>query len=61
MPEVEDVTVSGDQLVITGTGNVLHTIMSELARRQIVAEQLRVDQTTLDDAFLALTGRQTEN
>jgi ABC-2 type transport system ATP-binding protein len=61
IPDVEDMTMSGDQTVITGTGNVLHTVMSELARRQIVAEQLRVDQTTLDDAFLALTGSQIEN
>ncbi len=61
MPEVDDVTTHGDQLVVTGTGNVLHNVMAELARRQIIAEQLRVDQTTLDDAFLALTGRPTEN
>jgi ABC-2 type transport system ATP-binding protein len=61
MPEVKDVSKSGDQLVVTGVGNVLHSVMSELARRQIVAEQLRVDQTTLDDAFLALTGRQVES
>ena len=61
MPEVDAVTTHGDQLVVTGTGNVLHTVMAELARRQIIAEQLRVDQTTLDDAFLALTGRPTEN
>jgi ABC-2 type transport system ATP-binding protein len=32
-------------------------VMSVLARNQIVAEQLRVEQADLEDAFLALTGR----
>jgi ABC-2 type transport system ATP-binding protein len=31
-----------------------------LARNQIVAHQLRVDQASLEDAFLALTGRHPE-
>jgi ABC-2 type transport system ATP-binding protein len=61
MPEVDDVTRTGDQLVVTGTGNVLNSVMAELARHQIIAEMLRVEQTTLDDAFLALTGRATES
>jgi ABC-2 type transport system ATP-binding protein len=61
MPEVDDVTRTGDQLVVTGTGNVLNSVLAELARRQIIAEMLRIEQTTLDDAFLALTARTTEN
>jgi ABC-2 type transport system ATP-binding protein len=61
IPEVDEVTPTGDQLVVTGTGNVLSSVMSELARRQIIAQTLRVEQTTLDDAFLALTGRSTED
>ena len=61
MPEIDDVTRTGDQLVVTGTGNVLNSVMAELARRQIIAEMLRVEQTTLDEAFLTLTGRTTEN
>jgi ABC-2 type transport system ATP-binding protein len=28
-----------------------------LARHQIVAAELRVDQTSLDDAYVALTGK----
>ncbi len=61
LPEVTGIERSGDQLVVTGVGNVLHAITSTLARNQIVAEQLRVDQVTLDDAFLALTGRPIEH
>lgn len=57
---VTGVTQVGDQIVVTGTGNVLHSVTSVLARNQIIAEQLRVEQVTLDDAFVALTGRSLE-
>lgn len=61
LPEVTGVTRSGPQIVVTGTGNVLHAVTSVLARNQIVAADLRVEQTTLDDAFVALTGRTLES
>jgi ABC-2 type transport system ATP-binding protein len=57
LPEVTGVSRAGDQIVVTGTGNVLHALTSYLARNQVIAQQLRVDQVTLDDAFVALTGR----
>src|SRR5215475_7883560 len=56
LPEVTSVIHRGDGVVVTGTGNVLNAVISVLARNQIVAEQLRVDQTNLEDAFLELTG-----
>lgn len=46
----------GEQVVVTGTGNVLHAVTAFLARNQVIAQQLRVEQVTLDDAFVALTG-----
>ncbi|MDI5976414.1 ABC transporter ATP-binding protein [Amycolatopsis magusensis] len=61
LPEVRHVDRQGGQVVITGTGNVLHAVTSVLARRQIIAGELRVEQTTLDDAFVALTGRKLED
>jgi ABC-2 type transport system ATP-binding protein len=57
LPEVTDVIRRGDAVVVTGTGNVLNAVISVLARNQIVAQQLRVDQANLEDAFLELTGR----
>jgi ABC-2 type transport system ATP-binding protein len=60
LPEVTDVTRAGSQVVVTGTGNLLHAVTSVLARNQVVAADLRVEQTTLDDAFVALTGRPIE-
>jgi ABC-2 type transport system ATP-binding protein len=57
LPEVTGLTRSGRQIVVTGNGNLLHAVTSVLARNQIIAADLRVEQTTLDDAFVALTGR----
>lgn len=51
---------SGPQITVVGTGNLLHAVSSTLARQQIVAEELRVEQSSLDDAFVALTGRRID-
>jgi ABC-2 type transport system ATP-binding protein len=61
LPEVTSVAWHGPTVVVTGTGNLLHAVTSVLARNQIVALELRVDQASLDDAFVALTGRTIEN
>jgi ABC-2 type transport system ATP-binding protein len=57
LPEVTRVIRKGDAVVVTGTSEALNAVMSVLARNQIVAEQLRVEQASLEDAFLAFTGR----
>ena len=57
LPEVISIIHRGDVVVVTGDGNALNAVISVLARNQIVAEQLRVEQAHLEDAFLALTGR----
>ncbi|QQQ73871.1 ABC transporter ATP-binding protein [Saccharothrix sp. 6-C] len=57
LPEVSGVEKHGPQLVVTGTGNLLHAVTSVLARNQIVAADLRIEQAGLDDAFICLTGR----
>ena len=59
LPEVRRVERSGPSLVVTGTGNLLQAVTSLLARHQIVANDLRLDQANLDDAYLALTSRLT--
>ncbi|MFI5488025.1 ABC transporter ATP-binding protein [Micromonospora echinaurantiaca] len=56
LPEVTGVHRTGRQVVVTGTGDVLHAVTSVLARNQIVAADLRLEQSTLDDAFVELTG-----
>jgi len=60
LPEVVDVSHSGSQIVVTGTGNVVHAVTSLLAQRRVIAEELRIEQNNLEDAYLALTGRAEE-
>ncbi|WP_327107961.1 ABC transporter ATP-binding protein [Nonomuraea glycinis] len=57
LPGVTDVSHSGDQVTVTGTGNLAHVVTLALAQKQIVPGDLRIEQASLDDAFLALTGR----
>lgn len=60
LAEVTDVTREDAELVVTGTGNVVQTVLAALVEAQIVPGRLRVQQPTLDDAFVALTGRRLE-
>ncbi|MEU4805843.1 ABC transporter ATP-binding protein [Actinosynnema sp. NPDC023587] len=57
LPEVSAVDRRGPQIVVTGTGNLVHAVTSALARNQIVAADLRIEQAGLDDAFIRLTGK----
>jgi len=57
LPEVTNVIHRGDVVVVTGDSDALNAVISVLARNQIVARQLRVEQGSLEDAFLELTGR----
>jgi ABC-2 type transport system ATP-binding protein len=61
LPEVKSVERAGRQLVVTGTGNLLLAVASVLARNQIIAADLRIEQTSLEDAFVALTGRHIDD
>jgi ABC-2 type transport system ATP-binding protein len=45
---------------VTGRGNLLHALTSVLARHQIVAADLRLEQPSLDDAFVELTGHRID-
>jgi ABC-2 type transport system ATP-binding protein len=56
LPDVTSVIRRGDDVVVTGNGNALNAVTSVLARHQIVAQRLRVEQASLEDAFIALTG-----
>ncbi|GAA3669803.1 ABC transporter ATP-binding protein [Nonomuraea antimicrobica] len=57
LPEVREVTRSGEQMVVSGSGNLAPAVTLALAHHQVVPGDLRIEQATLDDAFLALTGR----
>ena len=57
LPEVTAVERTGPVIKVTGTGNLIHAVTSVLAQHQVVANDLRVEQANLDDAYLALTAR----
>jgi ABC-2 type transport system ATP-binding protein len=61
LPEVRSVTRKGSQVLVTGSGDLLQAVVSVLARHRIVAAELRLEQASLDDAFVALTGRKLDN
>ena len=60
LPEVNDVKRAGPVVVVIGTGNLIHVVTSALAQHGVVANDLRVEQANLDDAYLALTARPIE-
>ena len=47
----------GEQVQVEGHGPVLVLVAAELVARGIVPADLRAERPTLEDAFLALTGR----
>ncbi len=61
VPEITSVRTEHDQVVVVGSGDVLAAVISVLARSGIVAGQLRVDQPSLEDAFVALTNHVRRN
>ncbi|MFI6324878.1 ABC transporter ATP-binding protein [Nonomuraea sp. NPDC050556] len=57
LPGVISVSRTGDQITVEGTGNLPHVVTIGLSQHDVIATDLRIEQTTLDDAFLALTGK----
>ncbi|PRX99046.1 ABC transporter ATP-binding protein [Allonocardiopsis opalescens] len=57
LPEVAELVRTGARVEVAGSGELLHAVTAALARHQVVAGDLRVHHPTLDDAFVALTGR----
>ena len=57
LPEVSDVVRDRGEFVVSGGARMLFSVVSLLAAHDIVPGRLMVDQPTLDDAFVALTGR----
>lgn len=55
LPDVHSVNTVGERVVVTGTDNVASAVVITLHGRGISVGKLRVDQPSLDDAFVALT------
>ncbi|MER6950688.1 ABC transporter ATP-binding protein [Nonomuraea sp. NPDC000554] len=57
LPGVTGVTRTGSRVVVTGRGDFATAVTAQLARHHVLVSDLRIDKRTLDDAFVALTGR----
>ncbi|MEV0614181.1 ABC transporter ATP-binding protein [Nonomuraea sp. NPDC050404] len=57
---VERVRADGDSFVVEGSGDLLQAVSVGLVRAGVVVTGTRSEQATLDDAFVALTGRHLE-
>jgi ABC-2 type transport system ATP-binding protein len=57
VPGVTSVTRHGPQVDVTGTGDFASAVTAELARRQVIVADLRIERRSLDSAYVALTGR----
>jgi len=57
LPGVTSVTRRGAQVDVTGTGDFASAVTAELARRQVLVTDLRIEGRSLDSAYVALTGR----
>jgi ABC-2 type transport system ATP-binding protein len=57
LPEVTSLKRNGETVTVTGNENVVNAVTSVLASHRILARQLRVDQASLEDAFVALVSR----
>jgi len=61
LPGVLAVARRGAQVDVTGTGDFASAVTAELARRQVLAADLRIEGRSLDSAYMALTGRSMES
>ena len=57
LPHVTALSHRDGQVLVRGNGDVLHEVTSALALNRIIAHDLRIEQATLDEAFVSLTGR----
>lgn len=60
LPGVREIHRAGDQIVVTGTGDFASAVTGALARHHVLVADLRLEQRSLDDAYVALTGRTFE-
>jgi ABC-2 type transport system ATP-binding protein len=57
LPGVSAVRREGTHITVTGTGDFASGVTAELARRQVIVADLRIEGRSLDSAYVALTGR----
>lgn len=61
VPHVDEVVQRGTQVEVRGTGPVVAMVASALVERGFAPSDLRVQQPTLEDVFLRLTGEELDD
>ena len=57
LPEVTRVERGGADVIVTGTGELVNAVILTLAVAGVTAHDVRLDSSSLEDAFVKLTGR----
>ena len=60
IPEVRQVTRHGERVEVQGSGTMVVQVCAKLAAHNIIPADVRVEQPTLEEVFLAITGRREE-
>jgi len=60
LPEVDRLEHQGDRVVVSGSGDLLNTVISALATMGTEAKDVQLESATLEDAFVRLTGHPPE-
>ncbi|THV26819.1 ABC transporter ATP-binding protein [Glycomyces paridis] len=61
VPGVTATAREGDRVTVTGTGDFATAVTAQLARHHVLVSDLRIDRRSLEDAFIALTGRKLDD
>ena len=56
LPEVTTVGREGQHVVVTGTGELVNAVILSLAAAGVTARDVQLDSSSLEDAFVKLTG-----
>lgn len=57
LPEVADVERDGDWIVVTGKGELVNAVIITLHEAGVTAHDVQLDSSSLEDAFVKITGR----
>jgi ABC-2 type transport system ATP-binding protein len=57
LPEVTRVEREGHHVIVTGTGELVNAVLLSLAAVGVTARDVQLDSSSLEDAFVKLTGR----
>jgi ABC-2 type transport system ATP-binding protein len=61
LPQVKSVSHHGDEILVVGNGEALAAVTALLVRLGVVAHRIRLEQPSLDDAFIAITGQRQDS